>query len=266
MDKLSRHIIFTLNILIVSGCEDVFEYSPYQADVKSKDKNQTVINQQCLEAADTIESDSLVFILIADSHNDYYELEKAVEKINTFNNVEFVVHLGDITDHGWLKEYEIASDILRRLQAPLLTCIGNHDYLAAGKEIYEAMYGQKNYSLVYKEYKLVFFDATTFESNTQPDMAWLESQLTEDGLPTLLFSHIPPWDDQYKSENTSRFAEIIVQSHVVVSMFGHHHAFNAGELFNTNADFIIPGCVGNRKLCRVIVYNYNSYSMKMISF
>lgn len=61
---------------------------------------------------------------------------------------DLVVQLGDITDHGEEDEFRAAAEMLAKLDAPVLTAMGNHDVAAlsesrlSGSEYYKAYFGR----------------------------------------------------------------------------------------------------------------------------
>jgi 3',5'-cyclic AMP phosphodiesterase CpdA len=72
----------------------------------------------------------------------------AVSDLNT-SGAEFVVQLGDITDHGAKDEFDLAAEILRDLQMPVHPIMGNHDVLSltegtiSGKEYFKTTFGRE---------------------------------------------------------------------------------------------------------------------------
>lgn len=260
-----RNYAVLLSLFLFTSCSNVFEFSPYAAKVNKQDRSQTIENMNQLILDETQSSDSFSFMLIADSHYYFDDLKASIEKINSLANCDFVVHLGDMADHGLLKEYEMFSEYMNLLDVPFLTCIGNHDYLSNGSLIYKSMFGELNRSLIYKNRKLIFFDATTFESNKQPDMLWFSDQLESDNLPKLIFSHIPPWDDHYSNENTA-FYKSLLNNNVILSMHGHHHNFYYGNKLETEVNFLVVPESKKRQMIRVSIKADNSYSFEIIDF
>ncbi|MBI9038828.1 MAG: metallophosphoesterase [Bacteroidales bacterium] len=59
----------------------------------------------------TGENNTFTFALISDSHTFYNDLDDAVLAINENENVDIVIHGGDLTDGGMIKEYEIFHNI-----------------------------------------------------------------------------------------------------------------------------------------------------------
>jgi 3',5'-cyclic-AMP phosphodiesterase len=71
----------------------------------------------------------------------------AIDDLNR-SGAEFVIQLGDITDHGNQSEFERAAELLHRLEMPCTTMMGNHDVFSfqeerlAGREFYRAAFGR----------------------------------------------------------------------------------------------------------------------------
>ncbi|MCA1707655.1 MAG: metallophosphoesterase [Actinobacteria bacterium] len=60
-------------------------------------------------------------------------VEAAVADLNG-SNVEFVIQLGDITDHGARDEFATAAEVLRGLDMPCWVMMGNHDVYSTREE------------------------------------------------------------------------------------------------------------------------------------
>ena len=102
--------LYTLiTLFFLSGC-DMIEYHPYDLDIDGEiginDKNIQEI-EQSLQAKETIS-----FAVISDTQRWYDETEDAVENINARNDIDFVIHTGDISDFGMKLEFEKQRDIL----------------------------------------------------------------------------------------------------------------------------------------------------------
>lgn len=263
MKRIGLYIIL---LFALTACDDVFEFSPYQANVDDEYKHQNSKNLGELYLNRGIGPvDSFSFITIADSHNDFKDLERAIEKINQLEQVDFVVHLGDFTNSGLLIEYETYSDIATGLNYPIITCIGNHDYLSNGGRIYEDMFGAYNFSFNYKGVCFVVLDATRFESRKEPDLMWFREVLQGE-YPNIVLSHVPPFDDQFKDEDAELYHNLLEQNDVILSLHGHHHNYNYGNLLGGESEYLIPGSIGKGNMCRITVYNNGTYQSEMIPF
>jgi predicted phosphodiesterase len=253
-------------VFLLTSCEKYFEYSPFDAKVKDNDKNQTAANLNLLIDNYTGSSESFSFVTISDSHFSYHDLEETVAKINTLVDIDFVIHLGDMTERGWLKEFEMFTDCISHLNIPIFTCIGNHDYLSNGEQIYRSMFGPFNYSFNHNNFKFVFFDAVTLESDKQPDIAWLDNVLCEDSFPKIILSHIPFFDQQISISDQHAMKTSFEENSVILALHGHHHNYEQGKLWDSDIDFIIPGSVDKRKVFKVSIDNGKISNYKLIAF
>jgi hypothetical protein len=63
----------------------------------------------------------LQFAVVADSHQQVDELAKIVDAISGRPGIDFVAHLGDMTDVGLREEYQATLEVLKRLRVPFVT-------------------------------------------------------------------------------------------------------------------------------------------------
>jgi predicted phosphodiesterase len=79
--------------------------------------------------------------------------EAAVAELNASGS-ELVVQMGDLTDAGGREEFEQASEILKKLEMPYATMMGNHDVVSrseqrlSGREYYPTSFGREPDGLV----------------------------------------------------------------------------------------------------------------------
>jgi predicted phosphodiesterase len=220
-------IIILLSITIFfNSCDNFFEYSVYEANVKEENKNTTVKNLELLKKIQ-IESDDFKFAFVTDIHFFYNNLTKVVNDINNNEKILFVIIGGDITEQALLKEYEIFYDIMKKLNKPYLTVIGNHDYNANGDLIYQKMFGDYNYSFEFNNNKFVFFDDVVWESDKNPDFDWLSSELSNNSMFNEVFviAHIPPSGDQFTNDMAQTYKSIMNDNNVSLSLHGHTHSY-----------------------------------------
>ncbi len=228
-----------ITVVILGGCDDAFEYSPYAANVNSSFKNTDKVNLQNLIIADSTQKDEIRFAVIADSHYNYHELNEAIMNINS-QNVDFVIVNGDMADHGYLKEYELFHENMNKLVAPYMTVIGNHDYRSNGGDIYKDMFGDYNKSFVFNNNLFILFDDVFWESNKKPDMEWLENEL-EDSQQydnTFVICHIPPYGEQFTDEYEEKYKELMIQYNVGLSIHGHIHRNEYGDYYGDGMTYL----------------------------
>ncbi len=142
---------------------------------------------------------------------------KTVDEINSWNDVDLVVIVGDIVaSTGSVEEYAQAKEFTDRFTKPLALIAGNHEYMYddnrnnAGKLVrgtpqmrreklkrYQAVFGELYYSKMIGRYRLIFLSPDVTDGRhvtelSQTQLDWLKAQLTKDsGSPTLLFFHAP---------------------------------------------------------------------------
>ncbi|WP_439183795.1 metallophosphoesterase family protein [Carboxylicivirga taeanensis] len=245
---LIRIGIVILAIGVLTSCEEIIEYSPYQNIVPNKWKNQNVRNyNELLPAAnDTFEPFKVA--LISDSHTYYDEFVDQVAFINAQSEYKFVIHLGDITLSANSREFEWYSDIMNTINIPVITLIGNHDCLGNGYSIFTEMFGQSNFFFEYKEVKFVIFDDIIWEKNiVDPDFKWLDTALKNDGdyKHVLPFAHIPPWDDQFSLGNELLYNKIMESNDIPLSIHGHGHSYNWSQPYGEVNYLSVPAPIRN---------------------
>ena len=121
---MRKVLLWIMAVILASGC-DSFQYHPYEVRFDGErdiNRNNIVkIEEQCRNL------DSLCVAFISDSHHDYTDLCDMVGDINRRDSIDFVIHLGDLTDTGTIKEFVWARDYLSRLNKPYIVLIGNQD-------------------------------------------------------------------------------------------------------------------------------------------
>ena len=226
MKFIKTIVLFALTITF-ANCDNFFEYSVYEANVKTAYKNTTAKNIKLLENT-KLESQDFKFAFITDVHYFYNNLRTVVEDINKNDAISFVIFGGDIADQALLKEYEIFSDIMKNLKKPYFTVIGNHDYNSNGSIIYKEMFGDFNYSFEFNNNKFVLFDDIIWESNKNPDFDWLSLELSDyaEFKQVFAFAHIPiVVSDDLSVEMKETYRSIMSDNNVSLSIHGHTHSY-----------------------------------------
>lgn len=101
MRSLLRTGLFLLPLL-AAGCDHI-EYHPYDTDI-SGEQNINAKNIARIEAA-CRGRQTVRFAMISDTQRWYDETEKAVEALNARDDIDFVLHGGDLSDFGLKKEF-----------------------------------------------------------------------------------------------------------------------------------------------------------------
>lgn len=244
--------------VVVLSCDEIIEYSPYENIVEKKWKNQNVKNYNKLlpEAQKSFEPFKIG--LIADTHTYYDEFEKQVRVINKRDDLDFIVHLGDLTLSANAREFDWYSDIMNQINIPVISLIGNHDCLANGYDIYTEMFGESNFFFEYKDVKFVMFDDVVWEKQIRdPDFDWfIESIVNNDDYQYVIpFAHIPPWDEQFSYGNEFFYNQILLGNSIELSVHGHGHRYEYSQPYNGGVNYLsIPAPIRNE----LIIMNIQS--------
>ena len=210
-----------------------------------------------------LEEPLFVFATIADSHitSTFFDdhrylkalsisrklLANVVRDINAYRPmVDFVVHLGDITDFGTASEFDNARRILDELRCPLFPVVGNHDnFCSDNKRGWKNFAGRDSttYAFDYKGFHFIVIDCTPdpYEPSRIGCDASLREWVMQNLLanrekPTILFSHYNLIERYWNAmfDTVSHYPEyagmadlrtILEQAgHVIAVINGHVHA------------------------------------------
>jgi Icc protein len=240
-------------LLTIAACHR-FEYDPNQ--VLNKNSEQRLNYQNIAQLLFNNASDSTITLaVLGDTHTYYSDTEDAIKAINRHEDVDFVIHTGDISDHGYLWEFDKGTDILQKLRAPFIVTLGNHDVLANGEEVYRHMYGESNFSFIYKGVKFIFFNSNGREynfPNNIPDIGWLTNEILseQNSKHFVLVSHVPFFNTDFDQALLSRYLQFINTEYpdkkILVSISGHQHGEYCLEPNGTSLLHIGPGSTSNR--------------------
>ena len=160
------------SMLALQAC-DKFEYSPYEIRLRDNERQLNKKNIERILEQNITEDATITFALISDTQGYYEDTETIVNYLNNLEGVQFVLHNGDITDFGLLKEFRLINDRLGKLKTPLVTVIGNHDAVNNGAQLYKEMYGPYNFSFVAGHSKFIFINTNNWEFNgAAPDVSF----------------------------------------------------------------------------------------------
>lgn len=241
-----RVFMLALSLLVMQACEK-FDYSPYEVRLTEDEQNVNQRNIEKIKALHIAPTDQLQFILISDSQGFYEENENLVNHINRFyGDAHFLLLGGDITDFGLLKEFKLVHYQLNKLKMPYVAVVGNHDATNNGKAVYQAMYGDFDFSFIVGDTKFILLNTNYLEFDRRaPDLVWLEEEL-KDGLNysnIFVLSHIYPilyefGRDEGKGE---MYGELVSKYNVSYSLHGHRHAYNLFYPFDGRIPYLVSG-------------------------
>lgn len=210
------------------SCGD-FNYSPYIVDTKAYNLNAKNLNT--LKANESSYSNSFKVALISDPHDYYDELSKVVKIFNKRNDYAMILVPGDLTNLGQQSEYKATHSIMKKLDIPYLTTIGNHDLLTNGNKLYRKFFGEYNYSFSFKNTTFILFNNNNWESSDEsPDFEWLEQQLQNSSTHfKVLLAHIPPdSSERFSAQEIQRMRDLVASYSVDYFICGHNHNYGVG--------------------------------------
>ncbi|MEA3317335.1 MAG: metallophosphoesterase, partial [Bacteroidota bacterium] len=177
-------------------------------------------------------NDTIRIAFTGDTHRYYDEFDGFVNAINVLNKekfIDFVIHVGDISDFGLPKQYIWGNSYLLNLDCPYFVVIGNHDLVGNGALAYKEMYGKYNFSFIYGDLKFVFINTNSREYNYNgkvPDINWLDSQLqaNDNFENAVVVFHVPPMDADFDTDLEDDFHSTIAKyNNVLFTVHGHLH-------------------------------------------
>ena len=176
---VNKNLYTLLVCLLLAGC-DLIDYHPYDVRISGE----TDVNAHNIEQieAKCKGKTTIRFITMGDSQRWYDETEDFVKEVNKRDDIDFVIHGGDMSDFGLTKEFLWQRDIMNGLKVPYVVLIGNHDCLGTGAETYQAVFGPTNFSFIAGNVKFVCLNTNALEydySEPIPNFGFMEQELTD---------------------------------------------------------------------------------------
>lgn len=127
-----------------------------------------------------------------------------------------------------MDEFAMYTEAMSESTSPYISVIGNHDHLANGRQIYEEMFGSRNFVFHLGGIRFIIFDNTEVESDIEVDYPWLDTKLSEsyDGQ-TLVFMHIQPTDGQMTGTPLEKLETIMASRRPNDVYMGHLHSYDS---------------------------------------
>lgn len=265
--------IFTalfVSCLIFQSCE-MIEYHPYDGRIKGETdinkKNIKRIEESCLN------KESITFILVSDTQRWYDETEDFVKNVNKRNDIDFVIHGGDVTDFGLTKEFMWQRDILNKLNVPYVVLLGNHDCLANGTDIFHNIFGEVNFSFIAGRTKFVCLNTNALEfdySHPVPDFQFIEQEKEnrkEEYDKTVMAMHVRPFSEQFNNNVANVFQRYIKEfPNLQFCLNGHDHSLNVDDLFEDEITYYGISNIAKRKYFLFTLKADDIYEFEIVEF
>ncbi|MDX1629224.1 MAG: metallophosphoesterase [Fulvivirga sp.] len=258
--------LLALILLFISGC---FEYNPNQIILDDDEKDLTRKHIARIQA--TPVPDTIKIAFMGDTQRFYDETVHFVEHVNQRDDLSFIIHGGDISDFGLVKEFKWVNDILSSSQVPYLTAVGNHDLLANGRKVYNRMYGANNYVFNYGNFRFIILDTNSREygfNGNVPDLNWLQDMLNDNEADreTIVIGHIPPFDDDFDDALEMEYATILANDpHVNLSLYAHQHNFRDEEYYDDGVRYFVTTTTQDKGYALLKLWE-GDFSIEIVNF
>ena len=208
---------------------------------------------------------------ISDSTFDEEIFINAVTEINNLQP-DMVILTGDITEHGYYKEFQQATRYLEMFEAPLFAVPGNHDARNLGYQTFEELIGEKSWKLTMDDnFTVIGLDSSIPDENRghigTPQHMWLDHQLDECVINEnfsiiVLHHHVVPIPQTGRERNVLSDAGDILKTltthEVDLVLSGHKHVPNIWKINDTvivNAGSISSTKLRGKNMNSYIIYN-----------
>lgn len=269
MNKLTYLTVIIWSVIHFQSC-DMFEVHPYDTYV-SGEKN---LNERFIRQIEENLKDKKTcrFAFISDTQRWYDETEDVVNDINRRNDVDFVIHGGDISDFGVTHEFELQRDIMLGFRMPWVALLGNHDCLGTGEDVFETIWGDPNFYFQAGNILFVCLNTNCMEydySEPVPDFSFLEKlmkNLPEGVEKTVVAMHVPPFDLEFNN-NVAQIFQLYLKEfpNLQFCMHGHAHHYSVNDLFDDGVLYIQTPCAKYREYI-IFTITEDGYEYELIEY
>lgn len=267
--KRLKLLALTSFALLLSSC-DLIDYHPYDVRISGETNvnahNIAEIESNCKDKT------TIRFVTMGDSQRWYDETEDFVKHLNRRDDIDFVIHGGDISDFGVTDEFLWQRDILNKLKVPYVVLIGNHDCIGTGEDSYRAIFGRPNFSFIAGRVKFVCLNTNALEfdySRPIPDFAFLENEITdrrEEFDKTVVSMHVRPYADQFNNNVPRVFHRYVTEfPGLQFCTAAHEHHVFEQDLFEDGVMYYMSDCMKNRNYY-VFTITPDSYEREVVYF
>lgn len=245
------------------------EYHPYDGRISGERdinaRSVSRIEEEC-RGKDTVR-----FAVISDTQRHYDETDEAVKAVNAMKGVDFVIHLGDITDFGETREFLNMRDRLLRLSIPAVALIGNHDCLGTGGKVYSAVFGPTDFAFTAGKVRFVCLNTNSREYGTDadvPDFSFIAAERAEADtvLSTVVCMHAPPGSEQFDANVAPLFeSSLLGMPHLLFCLNGHTHHWEKKDIFGDGNIYYTCPSIENHTLLLFRVWS-EGYDYDTVAF
>lgn len=270
--KTTFNILFLTSMLFLASCGEMFDYSSYVIDFEGENKGVNLTNIEKLSGRKI--KDTIKIAFTGDTHrffDEFNEFVHSVNKLNEYNPIDFVVHVGDIADFGLPQQYLWGNSYLLNLDCPYLVVLGNHDMVGNGGLAYSEMFGEYNFSFIYADVKFIFINTNSmeFKFNGQvPDVSWLDLQLQPDDnfSNSVVIFHVPPMSTDFDTTLEEDFHLVMAKyDNVMFTVHGHGHHHEIYKPYSDSTTYVNVYSAEHKKF-NVITISDDNFKVETYEF
>ena len=257
-------------VSLLAACDKVFDVHPYDVNIKGE-KNINA-KQIALIEERTHDKETIRFAFISDTHQWFDDAKAEIRDINRRTDIDFVVHGGDITDFGATKEYLWSRDLLKTLNIPFVTLLGNHDCLGTGNQAYEVVFGNPDFSFIAGRVKFVCLNTNAIEydySRPVPNFDFMEEEVKKDADRfdrTVICMHAAPYSEQFNNNVAKVFNYYTLNfPRLQFCLYGHGHHTEQHDIFNNGIVYYEVANAPKRQYY-IFTITPETYSYEIIDF
>lgn len=265
---MSKHFFYLLLSVLLIGCQ--VDYHPYDTRIDGE-QGINAKNIARIEAA-TAGKRIVRVAMISDSQRWYDETRDVVRALNSRDDIDFVIHTGDVADFGMKVEFERQRDILSNLHVPYVVLIGNHDCLATGETIFKRIFGEPNFAFTAGCLRFICLNTNALEfdhSVPVPDFSYMKRQYEQfpaEATKTVVAMHAKPFTEQFDNNVAQTFQYYVRQyPNLQCCLNGHGHNFAIDDVFNDGVLYYECDNVGKRTYL-LFTFDEEGYTYERIAF
>jgi len=247
----------------------MIENQPYAARISGKTDLNTIYAKEICNSG---LKPPFKFAFITDTQGALNEMKQAIDIIKERGDIDFIVHGGDLTDFGLVKEFIWARDIMENAGIPYITVIGNHDCLGNGNDTFDYIFGPENFSFNVGPVHFLCLNTIALEydySRPVPDLNFIENDIMEVAeinketprtiTHSIVVMHSRPYDEQFNNNVVKPFNYYIAQLPGMdineyssdscekgFCLNGHNHATTVSDIFDNGILYYQCADMGKR--------------------
>jgi predicted phosphodiesterase len=185
----------------------------------------------------------LKLAVVGDSHTPTGDAAytQIVESIAAANP-DVVVHVGDYSDHGSIREAKRFLALSAPIRDKLLVVRGNHDSRGLGFLTHRFIIGRGDYYVDFPDTRIVVVN-TSFRKRGISNRRMRAVEYLVSQRNSIVFCHIPPQSARFPRgfvRNAKRFIEVLGK-HNAILVTGHHHLLETSYLPPHALQYFVTG-------------------------